>query len=42
MTAELVCSALDSAVAKPQPGSGLLFHSDRGSQYASRAFRRRL
>jgi transposase InsO family protein len=42
MTADLVCGALDSAVAKRQPGPGLLFHSDRGSQYASRAFRRRL
>lgn len=40
MTADLVCSALDSAVSKRQPGPGLLFHSDRGSQYASRAFRR--
>jgi transposase InsO family protein len=42
MSADLVCSALDGAVANRQPGSGLLFHSDRGSQYASRAFRRRL
>jgi len=42
MTADLVCSALDSAVSKRQPGPGLLVHSDRGSQYASRAFRRRL
>jgi transposase InsO family protein len=42
MTADLVCSALDNAVAKRQPGPELLFHSDRGSQYASRSFRRRL
>lgn len=42
MTADLVCSALDSAVAQRQPGPGILFHSDRGSQYASRVFRRRL
>lgn len=42
MTADLVCSALDSAVAQRQPGPKLIFHSDRGSQYASRTFRRRL
>jgi putative transposase len=42
MTAHLVCSALDSAVAQRQPGPELIFHSDRGSQYASRTFRRRL
>ena len=29
-------------MAQRKPASGLLFHSDRGSQYASRAFRRRL
>jgi transposase InsO family protein len=42
MTAELVCEALDAAVQQRRPPSGLIFHSDRGSQYASRAFRRRL
>lgn len=42
MTANLVCTALDSAVAQRRPGPGLIFHSDRGSQYASRPFRRRL
>ena len=42
MTADLVCNALDSAVSRRQPEPGLVFHSDRGSQYASRAFRRRL
>lgn len=42
MTADLVCSALDRAVAERQPGPGLIFHSDRGSHYASRPFRRRL
>jgi len=42
MTADLVCSALDRAVAERQPCPGLIFHSDRGSQYASRPFRRRL
>jgi putative transposase len=42
MTAELVCDALDAAVRLRRPKPGLIFHSDRGSQYASRAFRRRL
>jgi putative transposase len=42
MTAALVCNALDAAVRLRQPKAGLVFHSDRGSQYASRAFRRRL
>lgn len=42
MTADLVCDALDDAVRARHPPPGLVFHSDRGSQYASRAFRRRL
>jgi putative transposase len=42
MTAALICEALDNAVQQRQPGRGLIFHSDRGSQYASRVFRRRL
>jgi transposase InsO family protein len=42
MTAELVCEALDAAVQQRRPPPGLIFHSDRGCQYASRAFRRRL
>jgi transposase InsO family protein len=42
MTASLVCSALDAAVRLRRPARGLVFHSDRGSQYASRVFRRRL
>lgn len=42
MTAELVCEALDAAVQQRRPPPGLIFHSDRGSQYASRTFRRRL
>jgi putative transposase len=42
MTAALVCKALDSAVRLRRPKPGLIFHSDRGSQYASHAFRRRL
>jgi len=42
MTAALVCNALDAAVRLRRPEPGLIFHSDRGSQYASAAFRRRL
>jgi len=42
MTASLVCSALDAAVSLRRPKPGLVFHSDRGAQYASKAFRRRL
>lgn len=42
MAASLVCTALDAAVRLRRPAPGLVFHSDRGSQYASRAFRRRL
>jgi putative transposase len=42
MTAELVCEALDAAVRARRPPKGLVFHSDRGSQYASKVFRRRL
>ena len=39
MPAELVCSALQMAIAQRQPASGLIVHSDRGSQYASAAHR---
>ncbi len=42
MTAALVCHALDAAARLRRPEPGLIFHSDRGSQYASAAFRRRL
>ena len=35
MHAELVCAALQLAVAQRQPAPGLIVHSDRGSQYAS-------
>lgn len=34
MRAELVCSAMQLAVAQRQPEPGLIAHSDRGSQYA--------
>lgn len=38
---QLVLGALDMAVRRqrPGPGQGLIFHSDRGVQYASKAFR---
>jgi putative transposase len=39
---ERVERALDMAVARRRPKAGLLHHSDRGCQYTSRAYRRRL
>lgn len=42
MRADLVTGALDMAVARRNVEPGLIFHSDRGSQYASNAMRRRL
>ena len=38
MPAELVCAALNMAIAQRQPASGLIVHSDRGSQYASQLY----
>lgn len=35
MHAQLVCAALQLAIAQRQPAPGLIVHSDRGSQYAS-------
>lgn len=35
LTADLVTAALQRAVDRRQPGSELIFHSDRGSQYVS-------
>ncbi len=35
MRAELVCDALSMAIAARRPGPGLIFHSDRGTQYTS-------
>jgi putative transposase len=35
MHAELVCAALQLAIAQRRPAPGLMVHSDRGSQYAS-------
>ncbi|MGH1432705.1 MAG: IS3 family transposase [Neptuniibacter sp.] len=42
MSADLVCRALMKAVNLRQPKKGLVFHSDRGSQYTSKQYRRLL
>jgi putative transposase len=42
MTQNLVLKALDMAVERRKPGPGLIHHSDRGSQYAAKAYQRRL
>jgi putative transposase len=42
MTKELVLGALKKAIALRKPQPGLIFHSDRGSQYASHEVRRLL
>ncbi len=42
MNAQLVCDALKMALWRRRPKAGLIHHSDRGSQYASKAFRRLL
>jgi len=42
MKAKLVCDALEMAVWQRKPKAGLIVHSDRGSQYASKAFRKLL
>lgn len=39
---QLTLAALDMAVRRERPESGLIFHSDRGVQYAATAFRDRL
>lgn len=39
---ELVLGALQMALGRERPGHGLLFHSDRGVQYASSDYRRAL
>jgi transposase InsO family protein len=39
MRADLVAAAMENALQIRQPQPGLIFHSDRGSQYASGAFR---
>ena len=40
--ARLTQAVLDAAVRRRHPGTGLIFHSDRGSEYAANAFRDRL
>lgn len=42
MPRELVLSALRQAYFRRKPGTGLVFHSDRGSQYCSKEFRQQL
>ena len=42
MTADLVTDALTMAWFRKRPAVGLLYHSDRGSQYASQAFQKKL
>jgi putative transposase len=42
MNATLVCDALTMAIWNRRPGPGLICHSDRGSQYASKKYRRLL
>jgi len=42
MTSQLVSDSLEYAIADRKPEVGLIFHSDRGSQYASIDFRRLL
>jgi putative transposase len=42
MTRQLVIDALTMAWFRRQPGKGLIFHSDRGSRYASADFRKPL
>ena len=40
MRADLVCQALKAAYWRRKPAPGLIVHSDRGSQYASRSYRK--
>ena len=40
MRSELVTAALDMAIATRQPPPGVIFHSDRGTQYTSGVFDR--
>lgn len=42
MKAQLVCDALRMAIWQRRPEPGLIVHSDRGSQYASKDYRRLL
>ena len=42
MKAKLVCDALTMAIWQRRPSPGLIHHSDKGSQYASKSFRKLL
>ena len=42
LATDLVTAAFMMAVMRRRPPRGLMFHSDRGTQYASRAFRKGL
>ncbi len=42
MTTDLLCKAMIKAVNLRQPPKGLVFHSDRGSQYTSKQFKKLL
>ena len=42
MTQDLVLDAIEMAYKRQNPGRGLKHHSDRGSQYAGKAYQRRL
>jgi len=42
MKAQLVCDALTMAMWQRRPNVGLIHHSDRGSQYASKVFKKLL
>jgi len=42
MTTDLVTEALDQAYMAKKPKEGLIHHSDRGSQYASQEYRKKL
>ena len=39
---QLALDALDTAIRRERPQPGLIFHSDRGVQYAANAYRQRL
>ena len=42
MKAQLICDALEMTVWQRRPQAGLIHHSDQGSQYANKAFRKLL
>ena len=39
ITVDITLSTMDMAIGRRAPKEGLIFHSDRGSQYASNAYR---